>query len=438
MNNHHADETPREFDMVALDQAIADMEPAQYAAELAATDRVAIAYAARRLGAEYLDRGDLITARRWYHLAAEHDPRGADTGLAEIEQVTDEQTQAIDPSGAGRARDNSPLQRFELFRSRNLDAVREEASRIFCPHSINIVGNKDRIDARLRSVRLRNISLSYVSYGCEVAVSPGTIEDFFTVQAPLSGRATVVQGSSSLHTEPTRIAVTSPAEPLNMHLSSDCTLLVCRIERTALEAQMSELLNAKLSAPLKFDLGMDLSRGMGRHWYSSLTGLAGFIEESGNTGSTPQFIEAIEQSLMTSLLLTQPSNYSDFLRKNTSTEIERATRRAIDLIQSCPESPHTTQSLARDIGVSVRSLQRAFQRQLGSSPTEYLREARLRRVHDELRARRSELTSVGEIAKRWGFCDTGRFSAVYRKRFGESPSETLKRGGQIKVALGAK
>ena len=57
----------------------------------------------------------------------------------------------------------------------------------------------------------------------------------------------------------------------------------------------------------------------------------------------------------------------------------------------------------------------------------YLRDARLDRVRAEL----ADLTGapgvkVTEVAMKWGFHHLGRFSAAYRQRFGESPSETLR------------
>ena len=37
---------------------------------------------------------------------------------------------------------------------------------------------------------------------------------------------------------------------------------------------------------------------------------------------------------------------------------------------------------------------------------------------------------VSDVALRWGFTHFGRFSLEYRRMFGESPRETLKRGSQ--------
>jgi len=54
----------------------------------------------------------------------------------------------------------------------------------------------------------------------------------------------------------------------------------------------------------------------------------------------------------------------------------------------------------------------------------YLRDARFETVHDALKRAQPE-QSVAELAMKWGFSHLGRFAVEYRKRFGESPSETL-------------
>jgi AraC-like DNA-binding protein len=58
----------------------------------------------------------------------------------------------------------------------------------------------------------------------------------------------------------------------------------------------------------------------------------------------------------------------------------------------------------------------------------YLRTARFQKVRDELR--RSEPDDcVAKIAARWGFEHLSRVAAEYRKRFGESPSQTFGKRG---------
>lgn len=62
------------------------------------------------------------------------------------------------------------------------------------------------------------------------------------------------------------------------------------------------------------------------------------------------------------------------------------------------------------------------------TPLAYLRSRRLERVRETRRAAAAggAEASVTQIAQRHGSAHLGRFSAYYRERFGESPSETLR------------
>ena len=73
-----------------------------------------------------------------------------------------------------------------------------------------------------------------------------------------------------------------------------------------------------------------------------------------------------------------------------------------------------------------RTLIKHFRDFKGTSPMRYLRSARYERVRAALRRAEPE-ESVTDVASQWGFTHLGRFSVEYRRRFGESPSETLRR-----------
>ena len=86
--------------------------------------------------------------------------------------------------------------------------------------------------------------------------------------------------------------------------------------------------------------------------------------------------------------------------------------------------------VARAAGVSARTVYRASSRHLGGPPMTQIRRSRLRQVRRRLLAAAPGET-VTSAAMDCGFFHLGRFSAFYRRHFGESPSETLRRGRTI-------
>lgn len=83
--------------------------------------------------------------------------------------------------------------------------------------------------------------------------------------------------------------------------------------------------------------------------------------------------------------------------------------------------------IATEVGISLRSLQKAFVRQRGQTLTQFLRSARLELARKRLLAGLSGAT-VSSVALDCGFGHFGKFAGYYRARFGETPSQTLVRG----------
>jgi transcriptional regulator GlxA family with amidase domain len=81
-------------------------------------------------------------------------------------------------------------------------------------------------------------------------------------------------------------------------------------------------------------------------------------------------------------------------------------------------------------GVPGRTLFKHFRDSKGTSPMRYLRNARLEKVRHAL-TRAEPGDSVTVIAMIWGFSHMGRFAVEYRARFGESPSDTLRKGRRV-------
>lgn len=125
-----------------------------------------------------------------------------------------------------------------------------------------------------------------------------------------------------------------------------------------------------------------------------------------------------------SCLLHHPHSYSEALERLERTIASRDVKRAIDYMHANLDVPVTIADISLTAGVAGRTLFKHFRDARGVSPMQYLRNLRFEKARQELFNAKVGM-SVTEIALRWGFGHLGRFAVEYRKRFGESPSETL-------------
>ncbi len=100
--------------------------------------------------------------------------------------------------------------------------------------------------------------------------------------------------------------------------------------------------------------------------------------------------------------------------------------RAAQFIGAHLDDAMTIGDVAAAAGVAHRTLYRHFHDVRGVSPMRYARDCRFAQVREAL-LQAGPRDCVTTIAVQWGFCHLGRFSVEYRKRYGERPSETLRR-----------
>jgi AraC-like DNA-binding protein len=87
--------------------------------------------------------------------------------------------------------------------------------------------------------------------------------------------------------------------------------------------------------------------------------------------------------------------------------------------------------VCRGFGVSDRMIHSFCLTFLGISPQRYIRLRRLHLVHAAILRADGERVRVAELARRAGFTQLGRFAALYRGTFGETPSTTLRRARDV-------
>ena len=90
------------------------------------------------------------------------------------------------------------------------------------------------------------------------------------------------------------------------------------------------------------------------------------------------------------------------------------------------QSPSVVDVCAK-LEVSDRALRLCCNEHLGIGPHRYLHLRQLHLTRRALRYSSPGVTRVSDVARRYGFGGSGRFSAAYREQFGELPSETIRR-----------
>ncbi len=84
------------------------------------------------------------------------------------------------------------------------------------------------------------------------------------------------------------------------------------------------------------------------------------------------------------------------------------------------EDDLSLRQIARDLGLSVESMQRAFKAAYGGTIVDFIREYRL---HQARQALVSEGISISEAAYRAGYSNPANFSTAFKKLFGLTPSD---------------
>ena len=104
-----------------------------------------------------------------------------------------------------------------------------------------------------------------------------------------------------------------------------------------------------------------------------------------------------------------------------------AVRRAEAFIEQHVGERIRVRDIASVAGVSERTLEYAFLERFGIGPKQFLNAYRLCMARRRLLASDLHSAGVTDIANDFGFWHMGQFAADYRDRYGESPSESLRR-----------
>ncbi|MFE4196706.1 AraC family transcriptional regulator [Paenarthrobacter sp. NPDC056912] len=309
-----------------------------------------------------------------------------------------------------------------LSASGDTDAVVEACASALRPHLLRVRDRDDHLSAQLDHMPNGALDLSRLFYGADVTISELTPEqEDFIVALPLAGQARFSYGQSAAVLQPGTMAVVSPYRGFTLEIGREFDQLLIRLDRRRVEVAAAALVGATEAAPVHFGLAGRISPGIVGLMHAAIQ-----LSTDANVSRTPRLAYQIEDLLTEALLLGYPSNLSKRLAVSYEPPSTDRVAMAMEYMIANLSGPFPLSAVASYCGVTPRSLQSGFQREVGMSPGEWLRGQRLDRAFAQLSVADRAETTVAAIAFGCGFPHLGDFAARFKRRFGQSPSAVLR------------
>jgi len=319
-----------------------------------------------------------------------------------------------------------PLGRFPFVHTHSFEEALCIQARITGPLQATQLDRRRPFEWQANRTLVGSLNIMVGRYQAGVCAESPHAPDLYSFMVPLTSNARLEQRGQSANLAPGRSgALTSPGLPTKVILGNDFCGLNAAVRDTTFEAALQALMGAPCTAPLRFQAELDLRSGPA----GGLARLLDYLVQEANhlEGAlrSPLVAARMSEAFVYALLMGLPHNYASSLRAPTAAPRPRCVAHVEDYMAAHAHEHVAVADLVAVSGVSARSLFAAFRSHRGCSPMAFLRARRLERAHTQLSA--TPQRSVAEVALECGFEHLGRFSGAYRQRFGESPSETLRR-----------
>jgi AraC-like DNA-binding protein len=290
---------------------------------------------------------------------------------------------------------------------------------------IKKVQNRSAFHMEMSGVHLDQTMVGYNQFATETLVDPGEVGDSIFLVLGVGAPATIhVDGESLVCSE--KGAILSPSRRVIFDLPAGSGTLTVKAKFDTIEKRFQEVLDRHPGKSIRYDRSANLANGLGAQVRGLLGSLVDTIEQNSAVLGNSLLRGGFDDMLL-NIFLALPNNYSDELLGNHRPTVAPALVHTMEeFLEAHATEPITISDLVAQCECSRAALFNAFRRYRDYTPMQFLAECRLKSARDALQSP-SPADSVSSIAYACGFSHLGRFTANYSRRFGESPSETLRK-----------
>tara|TARA_R110002033_G_scaffold22592_1_gene54309 strand:- start:161 stop:1189 length:1029 start_codon:yes stop_codon:yes gene_type:complete len=324
-----------------------------------------------------------------------------------------------------------PLPGMARLATQDINEIHDHMTKMFCPHDLQIEGVNSALDFRHHQASLKSVTFNATDYGNRsgrVSVKIPPMEELYLVQFSLSGSAEITQGNSSFDLCCGEMCVLDPDEPVRQIFCEGYMHFTVKIEKTDIEAVLAQELGFR-PGRLHFSPKPVPLHGAAVGFARLVRTICDDMSDGVSAFTHLRAASAVEQTLHRLLLAAVPHNHSDLFNSPVSAAAPYYVRRVEEFIDAHLCDPIALDEMIEVSGVSARSLHAGFRRFRDTTPMNYLKNRRLVLANSQLRNGADAGQTVTQIALECGFTHLSKFARDYHGRFGELPSETLKKMG---------
>lgn len=307
------------------------------------------------------------------------------------------------------------LDNCRLFTASSVEEIEARISGVMQPHTLKPLGGEAaNRPGFMNYLHFADIGIGTIDFGAmSLEVEQ---DDFHLMIFCLRGSAQVRIGQNEVELSRSLGLCVSPGDRFSARFSKDCEQLVVRLDGRMVRRFCGG--DARLRTVFQ---GAAPSAAAWRH------AMGAMISDPATMNlvrASPVVAAAYESVFMATLDSTGIWSDRNSLRDAQPACIKRAEA----YIRTCYAEQLTLDVIAQAARVSSRSLLQNFRSFTGTSPIRLLRDVRLDAAREALvHGRDDPDATVLSIALDAGFNHLGRFSQAYAARFGEKPSETLRK-----------
>jgi AraC-like DNA-binding protein len=291
-----------------------------------------------------------------------------------------------------------------------------------------------RFDSPIFGLATRSAGPILASHGAsrfatEVSIEAGQSDNFcFTTL--LQGDLTFIERGDPTTGTASRGLVYRPGTDTRLVTSDDSVRTNVFIKAAKVEESLEHMLDKNLRKPLEFRPSLDWSRGLAASLKFQLDFVMREFERPDGVAGNAVALASTTDLLIELMLRGAPHNHADQMELGPGCAVPAYVQRAEEFMHINSAAPIHISDVAAAAGCSVRTLGSVFQQFRSRTPLAALHAIRLQQVHAEL-SRGTSDAPVSAVARRYGFTNKTRFVNAFRRRFGETPLDVVRRASRL-------